>query len=65
VVQLSAKECKIPLPFKEYYLLGDDIVIQNSQVASVYLKKLQDLGVEISEEKTINSKLFMEFTKRH
>lgn len=65
IVQLSAKECNIPLPFKDYYLLGDDIVIQNSQVASTYLKKLQSLGVEISEEKTIKSKIFMEFAKRH
>jgi hypothetical protein len=65
IVQLSAKELNIPLPFKEYYLLGDDIVIQNSQVASVYLRKLQSLGVEISEEKTIKSKNFMEFAKRH
>lgn len=65
IVQLSAKELNISLPFREYYLLGDDIVIQNPHVASLYLKKLQDLGVEISEEKTIKSKIFMEFAKRH
>jgi hypothetical protein len=29
------------------------------------VKKLQDLGVDISDDKTIKSKTFMEFAKRH
>jgi hypothetical protein len=65
IVQKCAEECNIALPFTKYYLLGDDIVIQDSTVASSYVRKLEDLGVDISEQKTIKSKIFMEFAKRH
>jgi hypothetical protein len=65
IVQYCAKIEGLSLPFKQYYLLGDDIVIQNRKVAKRYEEVLQDLGVGISREKTIESNDFMEFAKRH
>nr|QXN75373.1 MAG: RNA-dependent RNA polymerase [Grapevine-associated mitovirus 1] len=52
-------------PFKEYILLGDDIVIHNDKVAKRY-KCIMDkrLGVELSEAKTHVSTSLYEFAKR-
>jgi len=51
-------------PFKEYILLGDDIVITNDKVAKSYRSLLAELGVEISSSKTHVSKDTYEFAKR-
>jgi len=51
-------------PFKEYILLGDDIVIYNDKVALEYKKLILGLGVEISETKSHVSKDTYEFAKR-
>jgi len=45
-------------------MLGDDIVIKGEAVASQYKKIITQLGVEISEQKTIESKHSFEFAKR-
>jgi hypothetical protein len=50
--------------FKDYILLGDDIVIKNDKVASKYIKIMTRLGVDISLHKTHVSKDTYEFAKR-
>jgi len=50
--------------FKDYIILGDDIVIKNDIVASNYLAIMTKLGVDISPTKTHVSKGTYEFAKR-
>lgn len=52
--------------FKDYAILGDDIVIANSAVASEYVKLCDSLGVEIGLAKSLISKTgkALEFAKR-
>jgi len=50
--------------FKDYILLGDDIVIKNDKVASKYISIMTKLGVDISLHKTHVSKDTYEFAKR-
>jgi hypothetical protein len=52
------------LDFKDYILLGDDIVIKNNKVARRYKSIMNKLGVEISEAKSHVSKDTYEFAKR-
>lgn len=47
-----------------YVLLGDDIVICNSQVAGMYKSYCQKLGVKFSPLKTHESSNFFEFAKQ-
>jgi len=63
IVFWASKRAKLR-KFKSYLLLGDDIVIMNKKVAKEYKRILQELGVEISEQKTIISNDTMEFAKR-
>lgn len=48
--------------FRDYALLGDDIVIGDPAVAARYREWLNDLGVKIYESKSITSTL--EFAKK-
>lgn len=52
--------------FKGYEVLGDDIVIFDSKVATKYLDIMRNLGVEINLSKSISSKsgTALEFAKR-
>jgi hypothetical protein len=50
--------------FKQYILLGDDIVIYNNAVAESYKMIMQRLGVDTSPHKTHTSKTTYEFAKR-
>lgn len=51
--------------FKQYTVLGDDVVITDQKVASVYEKALGDLGVTISYQKSlISNSGSAEFAKR-
>lgn len=51
--------------FRDYALLGDDIVIANDAVAKSYhMIMTQILGVEINLSKTLISKHSFEFAKR-
>jgi hypothetical protein len=50
--------------FKEYILLGDDIVIYNDAVALSYKNLMQRLGVDTSPHKTHTSLTTYEFAKR-
>jgi len=64
LVQYCAYKEKLSLPFKSYYLLGDDIVIKHDLVAKRYLSVMNDLGVEISKPKTLIGEHIFEFAKR-
>lgn len=51
--------------FKDYAILGDDVLITDGNVARTYREILSKLGVEISESKSITSKTgCIEFAKR-
>jgi len=50
--------------FKDYALLGDDIVIANDAVASHYLELMSTLGVKINLSKSVVSKDIAEFAKK-
>lgn len=63
VVQYAAHLCN-KYPFKEYILLGDDIVIYDNDVAAKYLQIINDLGVDISPSKSHISENCYEFAKR-
>nr|QTE76052.1 RNA-dependent RNA polymerase [Neofusicoccum parvum mitovirus 3] len=50
--------------FRDYCVLGDDIVIRHSAVAKEYLSMMNNLGVDINLSKTLESKSFAEFAKK-
>jgi len=50
--------------FKDYRILGDDIVIRNNKVAVQYQEILKSLGVGLSPEKSLVSQDTFEFAKR-
>jgi len=50
--------------FKDYAILGDDVVIANDLVAGCYLELMTNLGVSINLSKSLCSSLFLEFAKR-
>jgi hypothetical protein len=64
VVQYSAKAVGKTMPFKDYMLLGDDIVIADTAVSEKYCEILSVLGVGISTNKTHASQHTYEFAKR-
>lgn len=56
VVYLAAIKAGIAPKSAQYALLGDDIVIRGKRLATAYLSILDELGVPISESKTLESK---------
>lgn len=50
--------------FKNYCILGDDIVINNDKVAAKYLSVMEHLGVSINLAKSVISYDFTEFAKK-
>lgn len=63
VVSWSAHLCGLS-NFKEYIILGDDIVIKNNIVAKKYMYVMSKLGVDLSPTKTHVSVNTYEFAKR-
>lgn len=51
-------------PFKDYILLGDDIVINDDSVALLYKTTMNNIGVDCSEQKSHVSENTYEFAKR-
>jgi hypothetical protein len=69
LVQYSAWEAGVASPgvwFKDYAILGDDLVIGNRLVAIEYLRVLKDIGMEVGLHKSLISggNLGLEFAKR-
>lgn len=64
IIYYCCKELGIRWKSLPYALLGDDIVIRDSNVAVMYKKIISDLGVEFSVAKTHESENFFEFAKR-
>jgi len=50
--------------FKDYCVLGDDVVIANDEVAEQYLILMSSLGLSINRQKSVESKDFTEFAKK-
>jgi len=63
VVAWAAHLCGLS-KFKDYIILGDDIVINNDKVARKYIALMAKLGVDISLQKTHVSFNTYEFAKR-
>jgi len=49
--------------FKDYAILGDDVVIGNEMVALKYREVINKLGVEISEMKSHHGSVLCDFAK--
>jgi len=66
IVAWAAYRVKFPMgSFKDYAVLGDDIVIANGKVAGAYLQLMKEIGVEIGLAKSLVSrKGVLEFAKR-
>jgi hypothetical protein len=64
VVQWSARRAALPLPFTEYRLLGDDLVIAEEKVALQYQQLMGLLGVTINLTKSVRARGAAEFAKR-
>jgi hypothetical protein len=65
IVWIAALRATPGRVFRDYAILGDDIVIADSKVAQEYKKIMQDLEVTISTEKSLVSRTgAMEFAKR-
>jgi hypothetical protein len=69
IVQIAAQNTGVTKPgewFKDYAVLGDDIVIANTAVAEEYKRIMDILGVEIGLAKSLVSPdgLTLEFAKR-
>lgn len=64
VVYYCCRELGINWKDARYVLLGDDIVINDDQLAKKYMETLGELGVEFSKAKTHISKNAYEFAKR-
>lgn len=62
VIQYCASLAGV-LQFKDYAVLGDDVVIGHEEVAKFYKQVIKDLGVEISFSKSIEGKNLVEFAK--
>lgn len=65
-MKLSSLECGYK-NFKDYLVLGDDVVIFNNEVADKYEELMNGIGVEISKHKCVESNsshLSLEFASR-
>lgn len=64
IVQFAAKNIGYKEFFKDYCILGDDIVIANDDVAIEYCKLMEILGVGINLSKSLISGSLIEFAKK-
>lgn len=65
VVWLAAELSSYPGKFNDYAVLGDDVVIADTEVAKTYEELLRKLGVSVSRDKSLVSKEgALEFAKR-
>jgi hypothetical protein len=59
------RELQIPWHSAKYVILGDDVLIGDDTLATLYHSTLTDLGVDISEAKSFASDDLCEFAKRY
>jgi len=66
IVQIAAMRAGYSGLFRDYAVLGDDVVIANKTVAYIYLSIMRDLGLEVNLSKSLISegKGVLEFAKR-
>lgn len=65
VVQLCAKEAGMKIPFVEYRVLGDDIVIADAKVAGKYTEVCARLGIPIGLPKSfVSEQGFLNFANQ-
>jgi hypothetical protein len=65
IVQIAALRAGSTGMFRNYALLGDDIVIAGEAVAMKYLEVMQELGVGVNRLKSVESNIgVVEFAKR-
>lgn len=64
VVQYSANQAGYALPYTGYALLGDDIVIGDTDVAEIYKATISGLGVDFSIPKSHEGQILCDFAKR-
>lgn len=65
MIWLAAEKVYPGLKFTKYAVLGDDVIIADKAVASVYAESIRKCGVKISENKSlISSRGCAEFAKR-
>lgn len=64
IIRMSALYCGFR-DFKDYAVLGDDVVIANKEVADQYLINMRLLGVSINMSKSLASENLVEFAKRY
>lgn len=65
IIQVAAQRVGINYWFRDYAVLGDDVVIGNSSVAAAYTNLARELGVEINLSKSLESSIGVaEFAKR-
>nr|UBR58459.1 putative RNA-dependent RNA polymerase [Rhizoctonia solani mitovirus 1] len=55
IVQIAALRVGFSTMFKDYVILGDDIMIANEKVATQYRRIMESLGLAISQHKSIIS----------
>jgi len=60
----ACNDCGIPWNTAPYVMLGDDVMIGCNELAKAYRIRIQNLGVEVSSEKTFSSEFIGEFAKR-
>jgi len=63
IVQAAASFACFTIPFRDYVLLGDDIVIFEPKVAVEYEKIIKKIGMVISKHKSIVGMSSAEFAK--
>nr|CAH2951221.1 RNA-dependent RNA polymerase [Asian bayberry mitovirus]CAI5383963.1 RNA-dependent RNA polymerase [Asian bayberry mitovirus] len=64
IIQFCAQCCGYKRWFADYALLGDDILLLNEKVYSVYLDVIDLLGVEVQRSKSLISSTTCEFAKK-
>lgn len=64
VIYYCCRKLNINWHTAKYCMLGDDIVIGDERLATLYIEVMTELGVEINMAKTHKSKYFCEFAKR-
>jgi hypothetical protein len=64
IVKIASINAGLKDSIVNYAVLGDDVVINNSLVASAYVDIMSALGLQISEGKSVISYRFTEFAKK-